>query len=173
MGLLKFFVPANYYTSVDLIRPEDLLKKGIKGVLTDLDNTLVCWNDPETNQKVIDWFKRMHDAGIKTVIISNNSEKRVHEFAEPMAVDYVHKARKPLASGFKKGISKMQLQNDQVAIIGDQLLTDVLGGNLLGIHTILVDPLDSKEFAVTKFNRNIEKKIIKYLFRKGIISWTR
>ncbi|OEF96371.1 YqeG family HAD IIIA-type phosphatase [Desulfuribacillus alkaliarsenatis] len=170
---MKKFIPDLYVTNIHQIKPKDLKKRGIEGVLTDLDNTLVRWDEPATTQEVIQWFKELNDEGIKVVIISNNNEIRVKEFADPMNVSFIHKARKPLKKGFVTGLKMLQLPANKTAVIGDQVLTDVLGGNRMGMYTILVDPIGEKEFLMTKFNRRIEKRIVRHLFKKGLISWTR
>lgn len=173
MSLLEKFIPDLYVTSIHQISAKELKDKGIKGVLTDLDNTLVRWDQPDTTDEVIKWFNQLAEEGIQVIIISNNNELRVRQFAKPLNTVYIHKARKPMKRGFMEGLAKLELPAENVAVIGDQVLTDVFGGNRLGLYTILVDPIGEKEFITTKINRKIERRIVRHLFKKGLISWTR
>ncbi|OEH84648.1 hypothetical protein BHU72_09140 [Desulfuribacillus stibiiarsenatis] len=173
MSIFQAFIPNMYVNTIHQIHPEELLKKGIQGVLTDLDNTLVRWDQPETTKEVTSWIESLQELGIQVYIISNNSFIRVKEFAEPIQIPYLHKARKPLKKGFRKALQDMKLPASKVALVGDQVLTDVLGGNRMGLYTILVDPIGEKEYFTTKINRRIEKKIVRHLFNKGLITWKR
>jgi len=173
MSLFKKFVPDLYVSNIYQINIEMLKKNGIEGILTDLDNTLVRWDQSDSTDEIVRWFQQLNNEGIKTVIISNNNEMRVRGFVGEMNIPFIHKARKPLGRGFVDGLKTLQLSANKVAVIGDQVLTDVLGGNRQGMYTILVDPIGDKEYITTKINRRIERKIVRYLYRKGLISWVR
>jgi len=169
--VLRLFLPNEHVSSVYEIDFEQLKENGIKGIITDLDNTLVAWNEAHATTDVINWFKTLSNQGLNYVIISNNNEDRVKVFCEPIEVPYVHTARKPLRKNFLKATKKMNLQPNEVAVIGDQLLTDVLGGNLGGFYTILVKPLVETDAKVTRFNRMIERRILNHFKRRGKIKW--
>lgn len=169
--MLNLFLPNKHVNSIFEINPTQLEEKGIKGIITDLDNTLVPWNVRDANQEVIDWFEQMTNHDMKTIIISNNNEERVSIFSKPLNIPYVYSARKPLRSSFKRAANQFHLNNDEIAVIGDQLLTDVLGGNLGGFYTILVTPIVETDAKITKFNRAIERKILNYFQKKGKITW--
>jgi uncharacterized protein len=169
--LLKRFLPNEHVKSIHEIDPNTLKDKGIKGIITDLDNTLVPWDVKEATPEIVNWFKRMKDNGIKVTIISNNKEERVKMFSEPLGTPFVFSARKPLARAFKTAARQMDLAKEEIVVVGDQLLTDVLGGNSAGFYTILVVPIVQTDEKITQFNRKIERKIMNYFRKKNMISW--
>lgn len=169
--MLKYFLPNEHVKSVFDIQPHTLEKKGIKGIITDLDNTLVAWDVKDATPEVIQWFKLMKDHNIKVTIISNNNQERVQVFSEPLGTPFVFSARKPLSRAFKTVAKEMGLRKEEVLVIGDQVLTDVLGGNLAGFYTTLVVPIVQTDGKITMINRKIERRILNYMRRKGKISW--
>ncbi|MEC5422184.1 YqeG family HAD IIIA-type phosphatase [Virgibacillus sp. C22-A2] len=169
--MLKNFLPNEHVKSVFDIQPGVLKQKGIKGIITDLDNTLVAWDVKDATPEVIQWFKLMKDHDIKVTIISNNKQERVKIFSDPLDTPFVFSARKPLSRAFKTVSKRMGLKKDEVVVIGDQLLTDVLGGNYAGFYTILVVPIVQTDGKITKINRKIERRILNYMRKKGKISW--
>ncbi len=169
--MLKLFLPNEHVKNVFQIKPDDLKERGIKGIITDLDNTLVEWDRPDATPELIEWFQLMKDSGIKITIVSNNVEKRVKLFSDPVGLPFVYKARKPMRKAFRRALRDMELQKDAVVVIGDQLLTDVLGGNRLGVYTVLVVPVAQTDGFVTKFNRKMERRILGWMKRKGMINW--
>jgi len=169
--MLKKFLPNEFYHSVLDISPDHLKEMGIKGIITDLDNTLVEWDRPEATPVLTEWFKKMDDAGIKIAVVSNNNETRVGKFCDPLGIPFIPRARKPLSIAYKRAFKLLNLKADEVVMIGDQLLTDILGGNRQGIHTILVVPVASTDGLYTRFNRMIERKILASFRRKGLLYW--
>ncbi|WP_062355658.1 YqeG family HAD IIIA-type phosphatase [Bacillus kwashiorkori] len=169
--MLKAFLPNDYVKNIYAITPEYLKERNIKGVITDLDNTLVEWDRPLATPEIENWFKKMKDHGINIVIVSNNKEKRVYDFARPLQIPFVFKARKPLRRSFHRALSMLKLSKEEVVVIGDQLLTDILGGNRSGFHTILVVPVASSDEWVTKFNRKVERIILNKFAKKGLLKW--
>lgn len=169
--LLKNFLPNEHVQRVLDITPAKLREMGIKGVITDLDNTLVAWNVKDATPEVVEWFKEMKANDIKVTIISNNDEERVSVFSEPLEAPFVYSARKPLIRAFKRTAKQMGLNKEEIVVIGDQLLTDVLGGNFAGFHTILVVPIVETDGKITRLNRMIERRILNWMRRKGMITW--
>ncbi|MGE8206168.1 YqeG family HAD IIIA-type phosphatase [Heyndrickxia sp. NPDC080065] len=169
--LLKNFLPNEHVKNVFLIKPEALKEKGIKAIITDLDNTLVEWDRPNATPKLIQWFEDMKKHNIKVTIVSNNNEKRVKEFADPLGIPFIFLARKPLSKAFKRAIEIMDVKKEEAVVIGDQLLTDILGGNRSGFYTILVIPVAQSDGFMTRFNRKIERRIMSSFKRKGLINW--
>ncbi|MBS4217075.1 YqeG family HAD IIIA-type phosphatase [Bacillus sp. FJAT-49711] len=169
--LLKKFLPSEYVKSIYHIDAKELKLKGIKGIITDLDNTLVEWDRPNATPKLINWLDEMQRNDIKVTIVSNNNEQRVRIFSDPLRIPFIYKARKPLGRAFKKAIQMMGTTKDETVIIGDQLLTDVLGGNRAGFYTILVIPVAKSDGFFTRFNRKIERGIMANFKRKGLIDW--
>lgn len=169
--MLKRFLPNEQVNNVFEITAEKLTKQGIKGIITDLDNTLVEWDRPLATSKVIDWLAEMEQSGIAVTIVSNNNENRVKKFSEPHQIPYIFRARKPFSHAFTEALHKMNLKKEETVVIGDQLLTDILGGNRAGFYTILVVPVAQTDGLVTKFNRFVERRILNWFKRKGMIQW--
>src|SRR5574342_578194 len=134
MKLLKHFLPDQHVKSIFDITPESLKEKGVKGIITDLDNTLVEWDRPNATPKLIEWFDNMRKNEILVTIVSNNNENRVKSFSDPLQIPFIFQARKPMGRAFNKALKQMGLRKDETVVIGDQLLTDVLGGNRSGFH---------------------------------------
>jgi len=169
--MLKKFLPNEFYHSVLDISPDHLKEMGIKGIITDLDNTLVEWDRPQATPLLTDWFKQMDDSGIKVIVVSNNNETRVGKFCDPIGIPFISRARKPLSTAYKRAFNHLNLKADEVVMIGDQLLTDILGGNRQNIYTILVVPVVSTDGLWTRFNRMIERRILASFKRRGLLNW--
>lgn len=169
--MYKYFLPNEYFKDIFFVKPEALKSRGIKGIITDLDNTLVEWDRPEATPEIIEWLTSMQNAGIFVTIISNNKESRVKAFAEPLGIPFIHDARKPLNKAFVAARKLMGIKKEETVVIGDQLLTDILGGNRKGLHTILVVPVATNDAFITQFNRMIERRIMAGLKRRGLIMW--
>ena len=156
MNLLK---PHYRFNRITDIRVEDLEKDGIKLVLLDADNTLSFHASQEPFPGVLEWLDEIRKNGIVPVIISNNGEKRIKPFAEKLKTDFISKAKKPLPKGFMKACEKTGIMPEKAAVIGDQIFTDVLGGNLIGAKVFLTEPLGRETDSFIKFKRKIEKFI--------------
>lgn len=169
--LYKKFMPDEYVKDIFHISPDSLKEKGIKGIMTDLDNTLVEWDRPEATPEIIEWIRSMEQAGLQVTILSNNKELRVKAFCDPIGAPFICAARKPLRKSFTRALSMMGLKKEEVVMVGDQLMTDILGGNRFGVHTILVVPVASSDGFFTKFNRMMERRIMGKLKRSGMIEW--
>lgn len=169
--MLKIFLPNQHVKDIFHITPEELKEKGIKGIITDLDNTLVEWDRPNATPKLIKWFEKMQKENIRITIVSNNNRERVQAFSDPLNIPFIFQARKPLARAFHRAAAQMGLKKEETVVIGDQLLTDVLGGNRGGFHTILVVPVASTDGFWTRFNRMIERRILNWFRKKGMLLW--
>jgi HAD superfamily phosphatase (TIGR01668 family) len=169
--LLGKFLPNEHVKSIFDIKVEVLKERGIKGIITDLDNTLVEWDRPNATPELKEWFKTLLESNITVTIVSNNNKERVEAFSAPIDVPFIFNARKPLTTAFKNALKSMNLKAEEVVVVGDQLLTDILGGNRIGLHTILVVPVAQTDGFVTRFNRRIERSILKKLKKKGMIHW--
>jgi len=169
--VLKHFLPDEHVKSILDISPEDLQKRGIKGIITDLDNTLVEWDRPTATPQLIKWFDEVRKHNILVTIVSNNNEQRVKSFSDPLGIPFIFQARKPMGRAFHRAIAAMGIKRNEAVVIGDQLLTDVLGGNRSGFHTILVVPVAQTDGFVTKFNRLVERRILNWFRRRGMIQW--
>jgi len=146
-----------------------LKENGIRGIITDLDNTLVGAKVPLATPELVKWLDDVRDLGFRVVIVSNNNWTRVSQFAKPLNIPYVHMARKPASGAFRRALTTLGLPAEQTAVIGDQMMTDVLGGRRMGLFTILVTPIaPSDEGFMTRFNRMIERYALSRLRKKGL-----
>ncbi|MFF3101729.1 YqeG family HAD IIIA-type phosphatase [Viridibacillus arvi] len=169
--MYNFLMPKEFVTSIYEITPDKLKQLGVRGIITDLDNTLVEWDRPDATEKLIEWLKTIREAGIQVMIVSNNKELRVKAFADPLELPYIFNARKPMGNAFKRALKRLNMQRHEVVMVGDQMLTDVLGGNRLRIHTILVKPVALSDGFVTRFNRMVERRVFNYLKKHGVKTW--
>ena len=159
--------PSLYLDSVKNINPTLLKKNNIKVLILDVDNTLIDYyrNLVEGAEK---WCEELKNEGIKCIILSNSNKKRkVEEVAEKLNIDYIMFAKKPLKSGFKRALSKLELKPEEVAVVGDQLFTDVIGAKRMNMFSILVKQVGEKDIFITKLKRPIENAIIKKYLEKG------
>lgn len=134
--------------------------KGYRGILFDVDNTLVEHGQPVTI-RAIELFARLREAGFKTCIISNNKEYRVKPLADALESYYVYKAGKPAARGYIEGTEHMGTSGSTTLFVGDQIFTDILGANRAGIHSILVKPVAKHEEIQIVLKRKLEYFILK------------
>lgn len=162
------FIPDIYAQSIYTIDYKKLKKNGIKCLLFDLDNCLVPYKTEEPTQKVKELFAILSN-DFKLIIISNSSKSRLRPFKEKLNVDVAYSSRKPFKVKYKKIMELYHFTQDEIACIGDQLLTDILGANRMGFTSILINPLAPYEPIWTKFNRFFERPILKKLAKKHLL----
>jgi hypothetical protein len=139
----------------------------LSALLLDLDNTLVPYGDHgEPPPALQEWLKQLRGAGLSAYLVSNAKPSRVHYWSERLGLPGLGLAAKPWL-GFRRALRRWKLQPAQVAVIGDQLFTDVLGGNLVGAHTVLVSPLSKQELGYTRLVRRLERWVLGRLARLG------
>ncbi|MBR5376884.1 MAG: YqeG family HAD IIIA-type phosphatase [Lachnospiraceae bacterium] len=138
---------------------EKLYKLGIRGIIFDIDNTLVP-HDAPADERSCDLIRRIHEAGIKTIILSNNGQKRVKSFADAVGCSYIFKAAKPKKEGFLLSMKRMETGRKSTILIGDQLFTDVLGASGAGIRSILVRRISFHERYYIHLKRILEYVIL-------------
>ena len=165
---MKNYIPDIYQKDIKTINYNKLKKRKIKCLIFDLDNTITNYYDNNIDKDIISLFDSLKK-NFKVIILSNSTKKRVSKIANKLKVQYIPLAMKPLAFNFKRIMKRYHLSNDALAIIGDQIMTDIKGGNKVKIVTILVDPIDDKELSITKINRLIENHKLKTLSRKNIL----
>ncbi|PWI57195.1 YqeG family HAD IIIA-type phosphatase [Sulfoacidibacillus thermotolerans] len=161
MSVFGSLQPREYVTSIYHIHLERLWQNGMRGIITDLDNTLVEWNSPHATEKLIAWLLHVQKLGFRICILSNNDALRVSNFARLVEIPALHKARKPRRRSFYTALQLLKTTREETAMIGDQLFTDILGGNRMGLYTILVEPIHPQEFAGTRLVRVAEKLILR------------
>lgn len=167
--MLRLICPRLVVDSLQEINCNELAKSGIKGIVFDLDNTIIPWDSSEMRPKESEWLGTLIGQGFKLCLVSNNWNQRVKEIADLFSIPFISRAYKPAKNGFRKAANIMELAPEEVAVIGDQLYTDILGGNRIGMFTIWVPPLSSREFIGTKITRQLEKLTIRILKSKGLI----
>lgn len=165
---MELYLPDIYQKSIYTIDYSKLMSRGIRCLLYDLDNTIVPGHSTEPPKKAIDLFTSLKQKGFKVIIFSNSPQIRIKTFKRAFGIDAVSSARKPLPGKLKKLLKEYKFGENEVAIIGDQLMTDIRVGNTVGITTILVNPISERDFFVTKINRFREKKKIKELTDKNL-----
>lgn len=159
--MFELFTPTFQANSLDSISIDGLVQHGIHGLIIDLDNTMTPWNDVEVGPKVIDWFERLQSAGIKACVVSNNKRRqRVAVVAERLGIPFVFRATKPRRRAFRAGMEILGTGKQDTVVIGDQLFTDIMGGNRLGLSTILVLPISEREYFGTRVMRRVERVLV-------------
>lgn len=153
--------PKYYCKKVTDIDIEFLKENNIKGLILDVDNTLIDF-DLNLLDGAKEWNQKLKSNGIKTIIVSNTNKKsKVESVANALEIEYIYKALKPLKKGLRKGIELLDLPNENIATVGDQIFTDVIGANRLQMFSILVQPIAKKDIWITRLKRPIENFIIK------------
>lgn len=157
---MKKIYPNLYLKKVEDITIEQLLKNKIKALILDVDNTLIDINK-NLSEDIVFWAKQMKGQGIKLYILSNtNDKKKVETIAQKLDIPYKHFALKPLKKGFKFIQKELKINPENIGVVGDQIFTDVLGGNRNNMFTILVKPINNqKDYWYTAWKRPIENKI--------------
>lgn len=163
------FCPHRMVEAVHEVRVEELTTQGIRGVILDLDNTLVRWHQEEIAAEIMLWLEELKAAELKLCILSNSVlSSRSERIAERIGCSFVRQAAKPSRQGFRKAMQAMETVPAATAIVGDQMFTDILGGNRSGIYTIMVAPMHKHEFPYTRFvSRPPEKLLMGWFKRKG------
>lgn len=159
------FTPDIYAENIHKIDLDKLLEKGIKGVILDIDNTLESHKVPKATKKTLEFLKNLEDKGFKICLISNGKHERVKIFNEDLGYFAMAKAGKPKKCGYKKAMEEMELNPWEVAMVGDQLFTDVFGAKRCKMTSVLVEPIESIEngfFYIKRFfEKRIKEKIVK------------
>lgn len=166
----NYFKPSIYVRSFKDVNINQLKRQGIKLLISDLDNTLVPHYTRFPNKDVLAFIKKVREADIEFVIMSNNIRSRVKPFAQKAGVEeFYSNARKPFKKVAKSILTKRKIDPKKVAIMGDQVIMDILVANRLKCESILVQPLVSTDYKMSAFNMFLENKIYKNLERKNIL----
>lgn len=154
--------PARYYESLVAVDPVELAGLGIKGLIIDLDSTMLPRRVRVATEELAGWLERVREEGLKACIVSNNFRTRVQDVADALGLPLVARAAKPRAKAFVMGMEALGTTPAETAVIGDQLFTDVFGGNRMGLTTILVIPLPGPELPHTLVLRRIERRLLRF-----------
>lgn len=166
---MDMFLPDYVFNRIWDISEEDIKSMGVKFLLLDVDNTLTEHNGKVPRVEALKWLKRIKEGGIDAAIVSNGRAKRVKEFAGVLGLQCEYSSRKPLRVGFKGVVERLGWPKSETAIIGDQIYTDILGGNAFGIKTILVRPIETERRLFLRIKRILEKSFLKRAKNRGVL----
>lgn len=165
--MLEIFYPDSWIDSAYEVDYEALFAEGYRGIIYDVDNTLVPHGAP-ADARAIALFLRLHEIGFSVTLLSNNKEPRVKSFAEDVKyAGYIFKAGKPSAKGYRAAMERMGTDEKSTIFIGDQLFTDVWGAKNAGLRSVLVKPIDPKEEIQIVLKRRLEWIVLWFYKRKG------
>lgn len=156
----KYLFPDLYVETVLDLPLDKLYEIGIRAFILDLDNTVTEWNSMEVRSEIVIWLNQIKEGGFQACIASNNGKERVVAVAEKLGIPFVSKAGKPRRKAFVRALDVMQAEPAETAVVGDQVFTDILGGNRMNLFTILVVPINSHEFFGTQIVRRFERFVL-------------
>lgn len=162
--MLETFYPDEYVDSAYGLPFGELYEKGYRGIIFDVDNTLVPHGAP-ADKRAIELFEQLRSIGFSTCILSNNKEPRVAPFAQKVNSPYLFKGGKPSRKGYQKAMKVMKTKQSNTLFIGDQLFTDVWGARRTGLYSILVKPINPKEEIQIVLKRYLEA-IVLWFYRR-------
>lgn len=164
--MVSQFKPTWMVSAIYNVSPQQLKRAGIKAILTDLDNTLIAWNNPDGTPALRQWIQTMHENDIRIVVVSNNSAKRISRAVSPLGLQFVSRSLKPLTRGIRHAQRDLGLTKDEVVMVGDQLMTDMWAANNAHVRSILVKPLIETDKWDTQINRFFEKFVMRRLHQQ-------
>lgn len=167
--MFSMLCPNQVAESVLDINLSDLSCQGIKGLILDLDNTLLGWDAAELSPQMRDWVSKARRYGFGLCIASNGLNTRVRTIADLLTIPAIAKATKPRKRPFRLALELLDVAPQQAAVVGDQIFTDILGGNRMDIYTILINPISRKELGTTRMVRCVERRVLCYLQKRGLL----
>lgn len=164
---MSIIVPQHLFRNVTRVSLPFLKRNGIKGLVLDVDNTLTGHDSQELSPAVEKWLKTMKRGGIRLMLASNNTKKRVAPFAKRLGLDYASFCCKPSPVWLLAAMRKWRLPKNAIALVGDQLFTDQLAGSLYGVRVLVVRPLYQDTKPTVRFKRKLEKPFLLRYYRRG------
>jgi len=166
-GFLRRFCPDYRVKTISDISPTDLAASGIKGVLLDLDNTLLPWKGNDIPAETTEWLQKCRSAGLKLCLVSNTrNQPRLVRIAKELGIEAVRAWKmKPSRDGFEEALKLLGIQVSEAIMVGDQMFTDVWGGNRMGMITVWVERMHPREFFGTRISRMLENVVLAILER--------
>lgn len=153
------FRPTFWVKSVLQLDEEFLRKNGVKALVLDMDNTLSMHGNPKAEKGVDEWLDKMRSLGIKMRVVSNNTNRRVAPLAAMLGLEFTANGAKPLTFGVNRAVRAMGVSKSETLVVGDQIFTDVMAGNLAGIRTVLVEPFHLEKTWSFRLKRRIESVV--------------
>ncbi len=164
MRVLELFRPRRIAPALTDLDPRALSAEGIRGLVIDVDNTLVPYGSATPTEEARRWVAAARASGLALVLVTNNRTRRTRAIAEGLNLPVAWGLMKPSTSGLRRALAMMETEPAETALVGDQLLTDILAGNRLGLLTILVRPMGRREFPTTRLiNRTLERLLARLL----------
>ena len=164
---MSLFVPDYIFEKTENITVEFLKEKEISTLALDVDNTLTTHGSMDVSASMHEWLSTMQMAGINIMIVSNNKFERVSPLAENLNLPYFSFSIKPLPNVFRKVCKYFNIDKKNLAVVGDQIFTDAIGGNLFGVLTIMVEPIRNEGTLYFKTKRALEKPFVKKYYKRG------
>jgi len=168
--MLEKLCPRHRAESIFALDPEGLRAQGIKGIIFDLDNTLVEWGSESIPEELVAWIERFKKAGFRLCIVSNALPQRVEAVAAALGIPGLSQATKPFKTPFKRALEILGTEPEETAVVGDQLFTDILGGNRMDLYTIWTSPISETEFLSTRAVRRLERLVVKRFRKRGLLA---
>ena len=156
---MALFFPTSAVAKAYDITADNLRVLNVKGLILDIDNTLTTHDHPVPDDRILEWLDQMRKAGIQLILLSNNHPPRVAPFAQKLDLAFEADAKKPLPGGYRRAAAAMGLSPSQTAVVGDQIFTDVMAGNLAGIRTVLVEPFHLEKTWTFRLKRRVESVV--------------
>ena len=172
----NYLVPDYMFATFDEVTPDFLQSIGVRVLLIDIDNTLAPYEQPDPDERILDWFAALEKAGIDAALISNNGTERVERFAKPLFETFgifaYPNSHKPFAGTLECVMETYEATHAETAMLGDQLLTDCFAGKHIGLRAIIVPPIKDKTNLFFRFKRFLERPFIrKYAKQNGYQEW--
>ena len=162
----KFLMPDLILPTYDHVTPQLCRELGIRAILSDIDNTLAPYEQPESDERIRAWLRELNEAGISVALISNNHADRVDRFNRDLGLIAYPDAGKPFGKMLRRAMRELGSDSSCTAMLGDQLLTDALAGHLQHLKVLVVPPIRDKRTAFVRFKRWIERPVIRRYHRK-------
>ena len=157
----RVMLPDAYAPGIAQISLDQLSEAGVEGIIVDLDNTLVAYRQSALAPEVVTWVAEALRRGFRVALVSNNFEERVAAVGSLLGVPTVSSALKPLPTGFLRALRLLGTSRRQTVVVGDQLLTDVVGAKLVGLRAILTEPISEQGFITTRMLRVVERAVLR------------
>lgn len=162
----KFLMPDMILPTYRAVTPQLCQRLGIRAILSDIDNTLAPYEQPQSDEHIRAWLGDLKEAGVSVALISNNHSDRVELFNADLGLIAYADAGKPFGKTLRRAMGEMGSDPSNTAMLGDQLLTDALAGNLLGLKVLIVPPIRDKKTAFVRFKRWLERPVIRRYDKK-------